>query len=304
MIFVGISSQIHCNLSEFEKFMKNIQYLSLAIGLYNIIINFSVIMNIANISSSYQFNVTGVFGNRNQFGAFMFIAIISHFYYNCIKKADKIDIFIYFIQFINLLLSMSRGALLATISFMIIYLVVYKKILVRYPILVILFIGLIVILVTNKNVHLFMERNLLRLDIGTNGRIVIWNIGLKIITSSVFSMLFGNGYYSGIQIGKKYGMKVNQFHNYFIDILVGGGIFELIITLSLFIGCFVFVKKCFDNKLKKVFYCSIFSYFILCFVESESILSIGYVDVINTIFFISMPIILGNLLEPKTFEVT
>ena len=295
ILFVGTALGIKCDHNDFYKLMKYMQYLCCFVCVYNIIENYRTIIKLSSITNSYQVNFSGILANRNQFGEFLFICIIAHLYYNTGNKVSKFDALLYLLQIFCIITTMSRGAIVATIMFAMVYFLYYKKIIVKKPIIIVSMIIIGVFILSNSTVLAFIKNNVIRSEHGTTGRSTIWGIGLSVFAINFYTIFIGNGYYSGVELGKENGLYVDQFHCFYIDTLVSGGIIELIIILSIFLYAIIKVNKCSDKNIKEVCISAYIGFFLLCFVESDSVLSIGYVDMINTIFFITIPLLIGNL---------
>lgn len=297
--FVAIPSKHVVSKDGFITFVKNFTILSLVVCLYNILDNYSLIINFFNISNSYQFNVTGVFANRNQFGSFMFISIIAHTYYNSQKNISKSDYIIYAIQFVNLILSMSRGAMLATGIFLFFYYGVFSRFLSKHHIIFLISASVVGLILLNDRIMNFIQNNLIRSEVGNSGRSEVWSTGIGIAGNKFTSLFIGQGLFHGVSIAQSNGMPFDQFHSFYVDTLVSGGIVELAFLVILFMYIVKKIFKCSNTKLKQVYLSSFVGYFMLCFFESDSVLSIGYVDMINTIFFVTIPLVLSNIIDEK-----
>ena len=293
--FIILPSRQSISEEDFSTFARFFTFLSFFICLYNIIDNRSIIANFLNITNSYQFNVTGVFANRNQLGSFMFISIIAHVYYNVNSKITKFDLVVYVLQFVNLVLSMSRGAMLATGIFIIVYLGIYNHLIVKHPLLSICSLVFFLITLTNERAWKFIQNNLIRSEVGNSGRSDVWLKGLEIANTNISTFLIGQGYFHGVSVAQSRGMPFDQFHSFYVDTLISGGLIELCCLIIMFIYVARKALGCCNIKLKQVFCSSFIGYLVLCFFESDSVLSIGYVDMINTIFFVAIPILLGGI---------
>jgi len=298
--FIVIPSCQTVSEEVFIDFTKKFTILSLFICLFNFFDNYKMITNFFNISNSYQFNVTGVFANRNQLGSFMFISIIAHIYYNTRKSLSKLDYVIYIVQFVNLILSMSRAAMLATGIFLLFYIGIYKRFLSRHPIFTIIAICLICLLFTNDSLWGFIQNNIIRSEVGNSGRSEVWLTGIGIANNNISSLFIGQGLFHGISIAQSTGMSFDQFHSFYVDTLVSGGVVELLFLVALFVYIAIKAIKCSNIELKWVYFSSLIGYLTLCFFESDSVLSIGYVDTINTIFFVTIPILISGMKKSES----
>ena len=103
------------------------------------------------------------------------------------------------------------------------------------------------------------------------------------------------GYFTGLEIAQFKGFVFDQFHSIYIDSLVSGGFLEL--TMLVFLLVFMLVKVMssnLDRNLKSIYISSLIGVMFLGVFESVSFFSIGFVDSLYTIFFISLPLLLMN----------
>src|SRR5690606_1234772 len=100
---------------------------------------------------------------------------------------------------------------------------------------------------------------------------------------------------TGVDIAKENGLLQGQFHSFYIDVLVSGGIVELLfILITLIYVITKCMKHCPDSSFRNNYIAAILSIFVLAFFESIGFFSIGYVDTIYTIFFITIPLLMSN----------
>ncbi|MEI5907393.1 O-antigen ligase family protein [Bacillus spongiae] len=285
---VGVKKQ------QLSKFMKYIVWFALLACMYNFIIHFSEIINLRYITSGYELDLKSFFVNRNQFGAFLFISIVAHYYLVSGKKIQLYTIIIFFIQLSNLLLTMSRGAILASAVFFAILYVQHVKNIKVITVMIAIVMAVLVFFLSSEELVAFLTNNILRLDSGVAGRSEIWEMGLTILREN--NIINGVGYFTGIDLAKAQGFQFDEFHSLYIDTLVSGGIIELIFLLSLMIyivrRC---LKQCYDRGYKKIYIASFLGILILGFFESLSFFTLGYVGTLLTVFYISIPILLGNM---------
>lgn len=279
--------------TEIIKVLKYILFFIAIACIYNIIANYATILNLRYITSSYQSGIKSFFVNRNQYGALLFIGVVVGHYYVAYNNATKSNISLIILFMINMFLTMSRGAILAVIVF---YAYMYIKnikntkvhLLVIMSILATLF-----YLYTNQRAFFFIEKFIMRMDSGFAGRGEIWSMGINVFMTNIVN---GIGYHTGIELAKSIGLGFDQFHNIFIDAMVTGGIIEVIIIIIFFYKMIKKVKKHVLNKrVCDVYNASIVAFFTLGLFESVSVFSIGYVDTICTIAFVTLPIMIINV---------
>src|SRR5699024_3063333 len=102
--------------------LKVIVLLGIISCIYNIVINWSEMLKIFTITNSYQVRFQSFFDNRNQFGSFMFTSIFAQimlFYLDKEKNKRKLFRFLacLILFILNLLLTLSRGAILVSALF-------------------------------------------------------------------------------------------------------------------------------------------------------------------------------------------
>ncbi len=300
--FVVIPLDQSISKNALANFTKKFTLLSFFICLFNVLDNIGIIVRFFSITNSYQFNVTGVFANRNQFGAFMFISIVAHTYYNTMKSPSNFDYAVYLLQFSNLILSMSRGAMLATCIFLFAYWGIHKHFISRHLILSIVVFGIVCIFFAKSGLWAFVQKNIIRSEVGNSGRSDVWLMGLGIANDTPLSLLVGQGLFHGVSKAQSSGMSFDQFHSFYVDTIVSGGIIEFLFLIALFTYIIFKVKKSLNHEIKWVCLASLLGYLSLCFFESDSVMSVGYVDMINTIFFVTVPLLISKIENNESAE--
>jgi len=279
-------------------FMKYMIIFAIIACLYNIVTNWTLILNLINITSSYQVDLKSFFPNRNQFGMFLFIAIVANNYRTLVYKKNSTYYMVNFLLIMNLLMTMSRGAILALLIFYIILFFQHLKNKKTLISLIIILTTVVAVVFSNSQLRDFIIRNVVRADAGVAGRSDVWKMGINVYSKS--NLLNGVGFHTGIDIAKAAGFRFDQFHNFFIDILVSGGFIELMFMVITILYVYRKVtKKCWDRNYKRIYKASMVAIIALGFVESVSFFSIGFVDSIYTIFFITIPILASNMMLPK-----
>lgn len=293
-LFFGIMINVKLNKNQILFFMKCLVVFAFIGSAYNMIINWDIIANLQHITSSYQVELKSFFPNRNQFGMFLFISIIAHHYIITSSAANKKSIFVLLIQILNLVLTMSRGSILALIVFYgILYIKHFKNIKILASIMLMLS-TMILLIISNEQLKDFIIKNIIRADVGIAGRNDVWNMGFDVFIQN--NIINGVGFYTGVEIAKSKGFQFDQFHSFYIDTLVSGGLLELLFIISILV--YVYrrcLKNCGEKEFKRIYVASMGGVFATSFFESVSLFSIGYVDTIFTIFFITIPILLSNM---------
>lgn len=293
-LFLYFPSCLSISKKGLEIFMSLIVALGIIACIYNMLINFSEMMSIFTINNPYAVNFTAFFGNRNSFAQFLLFTIIANTFLCCNKKSI-INWIVYLVAVINVFTTISRTAIAAICVFGLFFCLIYfrKKVLALSAILI--GIGLIILFIgTNKELNDFIINVLIRENVGTSSRSDLWLIGLDLLEQS--SWILGTGYFSSVHAIANNGYNLHKFHNLYIETLAGGGIVDLLLHIAVFTFAIIKIKNFSQHDLKTgILYFSAYAALILyASFESVTILSLGYVSTIFTIFFITMPILYSN----------
>lgn len=295
-------------------FFRGIICLGIIACIYNIILYNKEILTLLGIGKDAFFNsVKSFFAHRNQFAIFLYICIISNVFmlFKSNKKAVYILTLLLFL--INLVFTASRTGLLCTGIFIFLLLVTTNKISKKnkiklFIILILLGIaGLTIIYNFMPKVLQTIEKVFIRKSTIKNftGRSTIWSVGISLITQNIITFIFGVGRFIGIKaLDLTPYASVTQFHSFYVDMLVTGGIMELIYLLFIY---FTIIKKVInsniDTKYKRIYISVFISYAIYCLCESLGRFSIGCADTVCLIAFISIPLLHANsITEDKLIE--
>lgn len=140
----------------------------------------------------------------------------------------------------------------------------------------------------------YFIRNYIRWEqSGDSGRFNLWRYAWDIAKNNFFT---GVGFYTGVDIAVSRGMKLTQFHNMFFDLLVDGGVFEVLFIIGLFYSIYKRCsRRCVNRQLLAVYRASFVAFvFYACF-ESISILALAYSDTMYSIFYVSLPLLISNI---------
>lgn len=294
-IFLCIPSKISISKNGFRRFMFLISILGLVASLYNMIINFKEILNILNINNAYEMNFTSFYLNRNSFAQLLLFSIIANsFLYDKTQRKYKLVFFL--IYLINIFVTLSRTVLACVIIFLIISSVIYdKRNIIKISIAISLFmIGLIILITIKPEIKNFIIDMVIRKEAGTSGRTDLWSVGIHILNNT--NWIFGIGYISSRDIINSMGFNLNEFHSFYIETLVGGGIIDLLLHFIILIYIIKRVTIIYknDKKIGALYFSAFISLFIYSLFESASIFTMGYVGTVCTIFIITIPLLYSN----------
>ncbi len=290
---IGIFSKYKISKIQYSNFLKFLLFLGMIAIIFNFVRYYNEMLNIFYVNSAYEVKFNSFFINRNTYAQLLIFSFTSSFIlYNQFKT--KRYLLYTFIILLNLIFTFSRSALLVVIIFIISYYILSlkRKIINIIPLFAIPII--IIILLSFSQINEFIINIMIRPQSGTTSRVFLWRIGIDILAKN--SIIFGVGNYKGIELMQSYGFSQREFHNFYIETLVTGGILELIVYIIIFIEI---IKKV--VKLKKadiIFYkwyvSLIVSIVFYLFFESASFLTIGYVGFLFTSIFILIPLTYYN----------
>lgn len=291
-LFFSLPLTLKLDEDDINFFLRIFFYFSLISCFYNILVNISSLENITTLTNSYDVAFQSFFSNRNQYGAFLFISIsVLDLLRNTFKSPFKFYIS-YLFLLINLLLTMSRGAILATLVYIIIYYVLRNKNKLDWFKLTAL-LSMLILLIKSSYIINIITKYIVRPDNGSTGRSKLWELGSDIfINNNIFT---GVGLQTAIGLAKQRGMERDEFHNFYLEVFLSGGILEflfLIIIFCIIVSLiFLFVN---NNDIKSNLISRMIGFFILGLVESVGLFSLGYVDIFFSIFLITLPILYIN----------
>lgn len=300
------------NLKVDEKYMVNfmkwIVYLGFFACVFNFIFFYQEMFDI--IKGIEDIKIKSFFANRNQLAFFMFISIISNIFV-ITKSQNKFYKFSLFLFIFNLLITFSRTGILVTGIFAFLFFVTTDKFSLKKKVICMLYLVLacvaFIILLSLFNQSLIENAYKLffRPDSIKNlsGRSDIWNIAGNVLEDSFGGIIWGVGRFKGTKDIVVRESVFTQFHNGYIEALISGGIIELAYIIYLYL---VIIKKIFKSNMKNIYkrlyLSSIISFLIYMFFESYSRFSIGYVDTLCLIFFITIPLLHVNSCDTNKIE--
>lgn len=302
LLFVSVPAIFSISREELNTFMFYLVFLGLIASVYNLAINFEGMLGIMSINNPYAANFKSFYLGRNSFAQLLFFCMIANtiiFYSN-----NRIINWISYIVFgLNIFTTLSRTVIATVSIFFIVFFIIYFKNKYITKVLTVLFVSIVFFaIVKNEELANFISTMLMRTETGTTGRSVVWNVGYDILDQT--SWMFGTGYITSRNILSSMG-HTSQFHNFFIEVLVGGGIVDLLLHLSIFAFVIKKIRTIYRNdRLVGIVYFS--GYIGLGFYssfESASFFSMGYVDTLFRIVFITIPILYSNSFEIQKSQI-
>lgn len=288
LLLVGLMSTVQLDWPVMSRLFRLIVLLALVASAFALIRTGGQVSQIFSLQSSYELSFRGFFGNRNQFGAYLFISIVAHFLILGRQRASFGSFVVLGVQFVALALTMSRGAMLATVVFVVALAMMRRLLLTGLTLAA--FGGVLVggIVAVNSVWFAPIRRLLVREDAGISGRGELWARGWEVFSTSP---VFGVGAFRAVELAQAEGMAQSQFHSFYVETLAGGGIVELLVVGGLLIISFGrSVRASRICPEGRVYVAAFLGLFVLLAFESIGFLSMGYVDTIFTVMFISLPL--------------
>lgn len=304
IFIIGMSKQ-ETTREDAKTFFEKMCKLGLISAVINLILNYKKMLSLSTIVNSYDANFSSFFPNRNQFGLFMLIMVISISLLMRIKYKKRYVVYL-IVFIVNLILSMSRNSIIGLVVFFAAcfyykYVKVEKKITINK--LTLYFFGLIAIgimvfiFINNDKVNAMINNLFIRvgsLESGS-GRFAVWKNGISIF--SKYNPIFGVGRYKAIELNQTlYGSKLEYFHSIYVEKLACHGIVGLLTLIYLLRFTW---KKIMDSKIdvnvRSLLKSSLISFFVFSIFETTTRFSIGYADSIYLIYFFTIPILISNI---------
>lgn len=276
---------------EINKYYLGLVVFALIAILFSLVTEYDKILSIPSVDNFNLIHITSFFINRNQFGSLMLNGVIATFIlmYGREKEKYRSMKIISFILILAMFLTFSRGAVFSLAIFLFTFMLLKQKTIQSRIMLLVttLVVASLFLLVFNGVLNKFLRIE----NLGT-GRSEIWKVGIDIFKTIP---IIGTGYYRGVDIALSRGLGFNQFHNMYIDLFVSGGILELSFVLIL-LGflCYKAYRYQHNHTIKIILLSAYITFFVNAFVESLAVLSLGYQDTFNTIFYITLPILFLN----------
>lgn len=298
VVYAGVVRALQPSERELNTFLTGFLWLTVTAIIVNFVLNGRDFPQIFGAGSSYQFDFSSFFANRNQFGYFLFFGIVAHALHLHGRRLRAHNVVLFSLQIASLLLTMSRGSIAATLIFVTVFGVLRFRVKPRY-LIALTVAGVVGAVVLVRSGAGDAVRDLLvRPDAAMAGRDVIWSLGLDIWRES--GIFLGSGGFRGIAIAQERGMEPEEFHSFIVESLVSGGLAKLLLLLAIVVAVWVrLVRSPLDNGRRHVLCAGLAGVGGLSFVESVSLFSVGLVGTIFTVFVISLPLLCSGLKRPS-----
>lgn len=293
-IFMLLPSKTSIDQKGLITFFKSIVILGIVSCTYNMVINFNEMVNFNEIKSAYAVNLSSFYLNRNSFAQFMYFSIIANTFLIVLTNKKRLYV-VYLIFFLNLLTTLSRGAIASIIIFAGLYwLLKFKKNILTSLLVTVFTFFSILLSMANSNIKSFISTMLIREEAGSTGRSELWLEGVNLLNQT--SWFLGVGEFTSIKYLKSLGYSNSEFHSFYIETLVKGGILLIIfhgLVFFIMSNRYKIILK-YNKPIGVLYISAVVSVLFYGFIESISFFTLGYVGTLFTIFFITVPLIYSN----------
>jgi len=292
-IFMILFNNVSMNAKVFEKFLKLFIAFVIFACVFNFVVNYGVITSITSDVEGYQLALSSFFDNRNTFGFYLFLGIVSNIFLLLNKQTRSVILYTTLaIMLTSLLLTLSRTSIIALIVCLTCFLILQNRTMLYVKgFLIAGAMGLVIIL--SPSLLGFIKENIIRADSGLTGRDYVYSSALNIAQDT--NILFGAGYNSSIEtLNQSTGY--SSTHNSYLSVLVRGGV----ILFGMFVMGIIFsirkilqVRKS-NVQLGDLLLSILVGYLIYSFTESRVFFFSSVPDFIVTVFVILVPLYLSN----------
>lgn len=296
------------------KFFVGIVIIGLFSCIVNIILYKKEMLRLLGIGGeNIFFSIKSFFAHRNQYACFLYFSLVSNvfLFIKSDKKIWKIVLGITFIIFsINLALTASRTGIFCTAMFLGLFFLFTDKLKIKTKIIIIaiciIVLGIFGFIIFKNYSELWqkgintIQKIFIRESTIKNftGRSDFWVLATDVLFVTPVTAIFGVGRFVGINLLQASGYNVTQFHNFYVEALVAGGVMELVYLLSIYAMVMInIIKSKIEKKYKILYICLYISYALYCGFESLGRFSIGCVDTICLIYLITIPFLHSNTIR-------
>ena len=291
-------------------FFKEIVLIGMVAVVWNLVLYNKEILSQLGITLQSNLNfevVKSFFPNRNSCAFYIYISIIANVFLLINEKNDRIYKCSILILLFGIWCTYSKTGYLIAILFLELIILTNNNYTIKKRILLCLSLGIIGIIgflsIMGKiRINIYSNVPLSDNSIITqervkrlSGRTDIWKRGVDILNSSYENYIFGTGRFYAISFLKFKNQTFSHFHNVYLELILTGGIIFFIYIGSIY---FLVIKKIIKSDLKtsfkKMYIIMYITYSMYIVMESFGRFSIGYIDTLCIIFFITIPLLHAN----------
>lgn len=300
-----VSYNLETKEDKLINFFKGIWYIGLIATIWNFILfNKEILSCLGWIKFNFNPHINGTksfFANRNSLAFFLFVAIVSNsilMIFENDKKRYKVSLFV---LIFGVWCTYSKTGWAIAIAFLEMFFALNDRYKIKEKIFICLIIAIIGLIgfmnITGKiNLNSNTNNSVSSPDYKRlSGRTDIWKKGFNILNESPLNYIFGVGRFKSTSSLEFKTKSFTQFHNVYLDILLTGGLVQLIYTGFIYLSVIIkVVKSKMNNNFKKTYIIMLVMYAAYIMMESCGRFSIGAVDTLCMIFFITIPILHAN----------
>lgn len=278
---------------DIERFLQIILALTVVSSFYNIVINLQDLISIASISNSYDLDLKGFYYNRNVFGYMMATGVACGFYL-WLQQKRPVYLLAVTVLITSLLATMSRGAIIFTLIFCIIFFLSQRKSkLISSLVVAALFIPAAVAIINQP----FIQDNFIRAENADTGRSELREFGIDYTTQH--NLLLGDGQRAIKALEKEHGY--SSYHNLYIEALATQGILGVTIILLgvgyAFSRIRIIIKR--YNDLGFFFLAYLLAYVVYILIEALPLFYATPNSLVATYIIILLPLFTVNSFKQK-----
>ena len=276
---------IGCNL--FRSFIwaeRALHVLAICFGFLNILAMTFFVTGVNPFASSVMFTDTrfASFAKVSNHGAYaleFFLPIFLYFFLTVRHKFLKIIYAVILITCIaGILLTGSRGGYVGFILQIFLFLILTRKLRGTKPIILFLMVTLLGVYLAMgellvENLFRYQQYQGGSLETLSNGRTIVWNAMLQVITSNPINLIIGTGWGSYWSIIPDIADKTAAAHSIYLTIFLEVGLIGLSFLVAFIISFYRSFKKYITPQNSLFYYCSFCSLFILVWAASLSLLT-------------------------------
>ncbi|MDO4759615.1 MAG: O-antigen ligase family protein [Candidatus Saccharibacteria bacterium] len=276
-----------------DRFLGFIIVFTLFCALYGMVVNYDTIISLSSITNSYNADIKGFFANRNIFGYMLALgAACGTFLFT--KNRKKILLPAIVILLTGTVLSMSRGAILLYVIFLIAFILLKSKKKIKALALIT---TTLAIAYSTLSSFAFIQDNIIRLDNGDTGRSELRSYGIQHFLDN--NLLLGSGERAINSIEAKF--QHSSFHNLYIETLATQGLvgFVALIVCMLYVWSNIRLIKKYDRVNYAFFAALFFAYMVYCLIEALPLFYGTPNSALTTFVLVLLPIFMINSLKAR-----
>lgn len=296
VVFGNISFDEECLKNFLNYFIIFITYTCI----FNMIYNYSSIINFINIKNSNEVQISSFFDNRNTFALYLLYGILSNIiiitYY---KNKNKIYLFTLLLFALNAFLTLSRTNILCIAIFIFTLYLTSKDMRKNRKITLLICCGILVIICIPQFRN-FISHNLIRKEAKLSNREVIWKYGINLYRENELTGIGMNNALNKLKDLSQY----TSFHNTYLSILLDGGIVSAIGYMILFIydlKKIIMIKK-YNSELFRIFIAIFIVYTVNGITETNILFQTSATSFLCTTFVFILPVYITSFYYRKIEE--